>query len=115
MPDAAYLRYPAIHGDRLAFVTDDDVWVGSVETGESWRLGAGPARVRRPHFSPDGTYLAWTSDVAGGPEAWVVALDGGEPRRLTWWGDPATAVLGWRGAGAVVVATAAGVPYAWQG
>ena len=115
MPEAAYLRYPAIRGDRFAFVTDDDVWVGSVDTGESWRLGVGPAKLRRPRFSPDGTQLAWTSDAAGAPEAWVVSLDGGEPRRLTWWGDPATVVLGWRDDTAVVVATAAGEPYAWQG
>lgn len=115
MPEAAYLRYPAIRADRLAFVTDDDVWVGSVDTGESWRLGAGPAKLRRPRFSPDGTRLAWTSDITGAPEVWVAGLDGGEPRRLTWWGDPATMVLGWRGDAEVVVATAAGEAYAWQG
>lgn len=115
MPEAAYLRYPAIRGDRLVFVTDDDIWVGSVDTGESWRLGAGPAKLRRPRFSPDGNHLAWTSDIAGAPEAWVAALDGGEPRRLTWWGDPATIVLGWRDDATVMVATAAGEPYAWQG
>jgi len=115
VPEAAYLRYPAIRDDRFAFVTDDDIWVGSVDTGESWRLGVGPAKIRRPCFSPDGTCLAWTSDVAGAPEAWVATLDGGEPRRLSWWGDPATLVLGWRDDTAVVVATAAGEPYAWQG
>ncbi len=115
MPGSAYLRYPAIHGDRLALVTDDDLWVGSVEGGEVRRVGVGPAKLRRPRFSPDGHSLAWTSDVAGAPEAWVADTDGGEPRRLTWWGDRATSLLGWRDDETVVVATAAGEPYAWQG
>ncbi|MST33442.1 hypothetical protein GHK86_12020, partial [Acidimicrobiaceae bacterium USS-CC1] len=66
MPDRPYLRHPAIRGDRLAFVTDDDVWVGSIRQGGAWRLGAGPAVVRGPRFSPDGSWLAWTSRAAGG-------------------------------------------------
>jgi len=114
MAVGAYLRYPTIRGDCLAFVDDDDLWVGSVDAGTAWRLGAERATIRTPKLSPEGRQVAWCSDAAGHPEVWVTELDGGEPRRLTWWGDATTRVLGWRGEGTVVAASATGQPFASQ-
>jgi tricorn protease len=113
MASGAYLRYPTIHGDRLAFVADDDLWVGSVDDGSAWRLGAERATIRTPKLSPDGRQVAWCSDAAGHPEVWVAELEGGEPRRMTWWGDATTYVLGWRDEETVVAATATGQPFSW--
>src|SRR5271154_6933094 len=114
MASAAYLRYPTIQGDCLAFVADDDLWVGSVSAGTAWRLGTEPTAIRTPKLSPDGKRVAWCSDAAGHREVWVAELDGGEPRRVTWWGDATTRVLGWRGDRTVVAATAADQPFAWM-
>jgi tricorn protease len=113
MPSDAYLRYPTIQGDRLAFVTDDDLWIGSVQEQTAWRLGAERATIRTPRLSPDGRHLAWISDAAGHPEVWVIELDGGEPRRLSWWGDASTHVLGWMGDDTVVAGSATGEPFEW--
>ena len=82
MSSAAYVRYPTIRGDRIAFVADDDLWIASVDSGDAWRLGAEHATIRTPKLSPDGRRLAWSSTAAGDPEIWVTELDGGEPRRL---------------------------------
>jgi tricorn protease len=114
MPSRAYLRYPTIQGDRLAFVADDDLWIAAVDDPTAWRLGAGRATIRTPRLSPDGTQLAWCSDAAGPPEVWVAGLEDPEPRRLTWWGDASTRVLGWRGERTVLVASATGEPFAWR-
>jgi tricorn protease len=113
MASGAYLRYPTIRGDCLAFVADDDLWVGSVATGTARRLGLERTLIRTPKLSPDGQRVAWCSDAAGHREVWVAELDGGEPQRLTWWGDDTTRVLGWRGDGTVVAASATGQPFAW--
>ncbi len=37
-----------------------------------------------PQFSPDGRWLAFTSNRSGNRDVYVVAVVGGDPRRLTW-------------------------------
>jgi tricorn protease len=114
MPSEVFLRYPAIRGDRLAFVADDDLWIGSVQDASAWRLGAERATIRTPKLSPEGRQVAWCSDAAGHPEVWVAELEGGEPRRLTWWGEATTYVLGWRDENTVLATSAVGEPFAWR-
>jgi dipeptidyl aminopeptidase/acylaminoacyl peptidase len=36
-----------------------------------------------PSFSPDGTRLAFVSDLTGVPQVWTVPVEGGEPTRVT--------------------------------
>ncbi|GGO04031.1 tricorn protease [Microbispora rosea subsp. aerata] len=108
MANGAYLRYPHLHGDLLAFVADDDVWLAPVGGGRAWRFTADRVPVSHPRFSPDGTRIAWTSTREGEPEVFAAALDGGEGDRLTYWGNATTGVRGWTGAGDVLAVTAAG-------
>jgi tricorn protease len=107
---AGYLRYPHIHDDLLAFVAGDDVWLAPVSGGRAWPLTADGAPVSYPRFSPDGTKIAWTSSRDGGPEVYLADTDGGDPARLTYWGDREAAVSGWTPAGEVLAVSAAGQP-----
>jgi tricorn protease len=105
-----YLRYPDIHGDLLAFVAGDEVWLAPVSGGRPWPLTADGAPVSYPRFSPDGTKIAWTSTRDGGPEVYLADADGGDPARLTYWGDAEAAVSGWTPDGEVLAVSAAGLP-----
>ncbi|HEU5109929.1 MAG TPA: hypothetical protein VFT95_15410, partial [Micromonosporaceae bacterium] len=106
----AYLRYPHLHQDLITFVAEDDVWLAPVDGGRAWRVTADQVRAARPRFSPDGTMLAWTTWRDVDPEVWATPVDGGAGRRLTYWGDPMTTVLGWTPAGEVLAASATGAP-----
>ncbi|MEY9871335.1 tricorn protease [Streptacidiphilus sp. MAP12-33] len=103
-----YFRHPDVHGDLVAFVAEDDVWVAPLDGGRAWRVSADHVPVAGPRFSPDGTMLAWASARDGAPEVHVAPVDGGPARRLTYWGNAQTAVLGWTAAGEVLVASAQG-------
>ncbi|MEV7283913.1 S41 family peptidase [Streptomyces sp. NPDC093252] len=91
----AYLRFPHVQGELVAFVAEDDVWIAPLEGGRAWRVSADNMPVTMPRISPDGTTVAWTSTRDGAPEIHVAPVDGGPSRRLTHWGSAKTQVRGW--------------------
>jgi Tol biopolymer transport system component len=76
-PDARLLGFT---GKRLA---GWDVFVADLTTGESRPLTEGGAACR-PHFSPDGTKIAYVSAAGDGKgDIWLMNPDGGGKERLT--------------------------------
>ncbi|HEX3258050.1 MAG TPA: S41 family peptidase [Pseudonocardia sp.] len=106
----SYLRHPHLHGDTLVLVAEDDLWTAPVGGGRAYRLTADGVPVARPRISPDGTLVAWTSTREGAPEVFVTEVEGGAARRLTWWGDHTTKLIGWTPDGEVLAVSAAGQP-----
>lgn len=105
-----YVRFPAIHGNRIAFVAEDDVWVVSAEGGPTRRLTAVQGHTSHPVFSPDGRQLAYLSTREGTAEVYLCDAQGGGHTRLTY-GSGATAVCGFGDDGeSVIYASAAGRP-----
>ncbi|MGW5478008.1 S41 family peptidase [Streptomyces sp. NPDC004008] len=91
-----YLRFPHLHGDRLCFVAEDDLWVAPLEgAGRAWRLTVDRTKIGHPRFSPDGHRIAYTSWRSLVPEIHLAPVDGGPSRRLTYWGNSDTRVCGW--------------------
>jgi len=89
-----YYRFPALHGDRIVFVSDDDLWVVGVAGGIASRLTTGKGQLSRPVFSPDGRWIAFQGLEEGVPEIYVIPGEGGEPRRITFLGAQ-TYPVGW--------------------
>lgn len=82
-----YYRFPTLHGARIVFASDDDLWSVPAEGGVARRLTAGRGTASRALFSPDGTTLAFAANEEGGPEIYLMPAEGGEPRRLTFLGS----------------------------
>ena len=106
----AYLRHPNLLGDRIVFVTDDDIWQVSASGGIARRLTAGLSEPSTPCLSPDGRWIAFVSRDEQHAEVYLMASDGGLARRMTWLG-PDTMVRGWTPEGHVLFVTTYGQPF----
>ena len=88
------LQKPTVSRTHVAFVYGDDLWIVPREGGDARRLTSGIGVETDPHFSPDGTLIAFTGEYDGNLDVYVVPAAGGEPRRLTYHPGPDLAV-GW--------------------
>ncbi|HSB63460.1 MAG TPA: PDZ domain-containing protein [Thermoanaerobaculia bacterium] len=78
------LTDPALSADRIAFVYGNDVWTCRLDGGGVQRITSGPGAKMRPAFSPDGSLLAFSAELDGNLDVFVVPAAGGVPKRLTW-------------------------------
>ncbi|MEO7310565.1 MAG: PDZ domain-containing protein [Chitinophagaceae bacterium] len=79
------LRQPAISATQVAFEYGGDIWVAAKAGGTAQRITSTAAVEANPHFSPDGQWIAFSSNRAGIAQVYVVAATGGDPKRLTWY------------------------------
>ncbi len=86
-PLTRLLRQPSIHGDRIAFVYAGDLWTVDAKGGDTRRLTSDEGLELFPHFSPDGTQIAFTGDYSGSRQVFVISSEGGQPRQLTFYND----------------------------
>jgi len=79
------LRFPDIHGDKVAFCYAGDIWLAPTAGGTATRLTAHPGQELFPKFSPDGRWVAFTGQYDGDEQVYVVPAGGGVPRQLTYY------------------------------
>jgi tricorn protease len=111
--EVSYLRLPHISGDRLCFVAEDDLWLTGLDGGRAWRITADRTRLGHPRFSPDGRHIAYTSWRSLDPELYLVPVEGGGSRQLTYWGSPDTRVCGWTPDGDILAVGSQGEPFSY--
>ncbi len=78
------LRQPTMSATHVAFTYGGDVWVTDLSGQKTLRLTSTPAVESNPHFSPDGKWIAFSSNRSGNHSVYIVSVDGGTPKRLTW-------------------------------
>ena len=82
-----FVRYPSLNedGSKIAFVYQGDIWVKSLDGVEqARRLTIHEGYDQMPHWSPDGSKIAFTSDRYGHSDVYVIGQNGDNPRRLTY-------------------------------
>ena len=78
------LRMPTANATQIAFAYAQNIWVTPKTGGQARRVTSFQGTTSNPHFSPDGNWIAFSGDYAGNLDVYVVAAEGGEPKRLTW-------------------------------
>ncbi|MET0981736.1 MAG: PDZ domain-containing protein, partial [Telluria sp.] len=99
-----YFRFPAVRGDTIVFTAEGDLWRTTTSGGEATRLTTHPSSETHAAISQDGKSVAFAASYEGAQEAYVMPLEGGLPRRITFENGGVT-VLGWTAQGEVLVST----------
>jgi len=81
---ARLLRYPDYHMGKVAFSYLGDIWIAGEDGSHPTRLTDNLGYDVYPRFSPDGRWIAFSSNRYGNNDVFVVATAGGAARRLTF-------------------------------
>ncbi|QDP01016.1 S41 family peptidase [Thalassotalea sp. PS06] len=78
------LRQVDIHDDTLVFSYGQDIWQGSLKQQTAFRLTSFQDQAQQPKISPDGKWIAFSSQLNGNFDVFIVPVGGGEIKQLTW-------------------------------
>ena len=77
-------RHPDYRAGTIAFSYLGDIWTAAEDGTSLHRLTDNRAREVYPRFSPDGRWIAFSSNRYGNYDVFIVSASGGAPRRLTF-------------------------------
>src|SRR5882672_3258770 len=80
------LRFPSLtpDGKTVVFAWRGDIWRAPTAGGAATRLTIHEAQDTKPRVSPDGKWIAFSSKRTGNYDVFVMPIEGGEPRQLTY-------------------------------
>ncbi|MEM6801770.1 MAG: PDZ domain-containing protein, partial [Bacteroidota bacterium] len=92
--DTRLVRQPSLSESHITFVYGSDIWLTDHEGNNLRRITSTAAVESNPYLSPDGKWIAFSSNRSGPTAVYLVSIEGGIPKRLTW--HPSAAqVRGW--------------------
>jgi tricorn protease len=82
--EAKLVRYPHYHQGRVAFTYLADIWTADENGQNARRITVHRARDVYPRFSPDGRWIAFSSERSGNLDVFIIPTEGGTARQLTF-------------------------------
>ena len=79
-----FARYPHMCNGKIAFSYHGDIWVANEDGSHPYRLTDHVAKDVFPRFSPNGKWIAFSSDRMGNYDIWLIPVEGGESQQLTF-------------------------------
>ena len=70
-------------GQTIVFDLLGDIYTMPATGGDAKAISSGVSWDMQPRFSPDGQWIAFTSDRAGGDNIWIMKRDGTEPKQVS--------------------------------
>ena len=100
--DTRLLRHPSYSNGKVAFSYLGSLWSANDDGTDVQRLTVNKARDIYPSFSPDGKWIAFSSNRAGNYDVYVMPAGGDKPRQLTF-NSADDVAIGWTPDGSKVI------------
>jgi tricorn protease len=78
------LRQPSLSANHISFSYGGDIWITELSSQKTLRLTSTAAIESNPYISPDGKWVVFNSNRSGNTAVYIVSIEGGTPKRLTW-------------------------------
>ena len=75
-----YYRYPSTNGEVIVFAAEGDLWQVPLAGGRATRLTTHEGEEWFCEFSPDGRWLAFSAELEGNVDVYVMPAAGGDFR-----------------------------------
>lgn len=85
-PGPGFYRQPAVHGQNVYLVAEGDLWRVGLNGGRAERITTHGGQETLPAISPDGQFLAFVGQYDGPGDVYLLPVQGGVPKRLSWEG-----------------------------
>jgi tricorn protease len=82
--DVKLVRYPHYHQGRIVFTYLGDIWTADENGQNLKRVTVHKGRDVYPRFSPDGKWIAFSSERNGNLDVFLIAAEGGAAKQLTF-------------------------------
>lgn len=81
-----FAGFPSLSPDAkdIYFSYEGDIFRVGIDGGTAMRFVSLGGYESYPKVSPDGKYIAFSSDISGNNDVYIVPAEGGDARRLTW-------------------------------
>ena len=99
-----YYRFPTLHGDRIIFTAEGDLWSVSINGGQAQRMTTHLGDETHARISPDGKTVAFTASYEGPREIYTMPIEGGLPSRWSYEVEPSVCTT-WTPKGELVYTT----------
>ncbi|HYV37156.1 MAG TPA: hypothetical protein VE988_15730, partial [Gemmataceae bacterium] len=87
-------RHPDYHNGKVVFSYLGDIWTAKEDGSNPQRLTVHRGRDEHPRFSPDGKWIAFSSNRFGNHDVFIMPSEGGQAKQLTFHSGGDT-VVGW--------------------
>ena len=85
--DARFMKYPDIRGEKIVFTYENDLWTVSKPGGKAMRLTTHPGNEYSAKIFPNGRWIAFSGNYDNGNNVYIIPIEGGAPKRLTYRGS----------------------------
>lgn len=106
--EKGYYRFPSVFNEYVVFTAEGDLWKYNQTSNLCYRITTHRGVESNASISPNGKWIAFNAEYEGPSEIYIIPIDGGIPKRITYEGlkgRTSPTIYGWNKEQKLIVST----------